>query len=478
MYNWVIILVAAILIVAAVGMIASYINKKQQEKKKAAAEKARSDEISKRVAQQIEERHKIRDSHLIDGEPTECTDVPDVSGVEGPIERLKGANGKTYFVSTKTKDFYDYFNSSDWDPFLRLAAAERASDEMYQQMKKAANVDSFVERTAYLIIRSNCFAAEAYAYGSADPADLYQSERAVLRRLKDRNHALNWEGYYGLPYPQKRDYDKAIHLYARARDLWEKYQEKISRWVKESSFKDLEEYMLRAYADLGHLYSRQGNVQAAIDCYTRAFFRVDKDAPGRYMLQEATSAVAAGDLDTAIARLAQIEQGSDKVGLKDTELDIQVRLDIFHALAEGHPGNAAAYEKKLMEMMHFWSECSLVGRTIEQVDLLNGYCLLSDEDKARIAAGPEEAVAVYNEGMAKRNVYCTYMVGRCALYGYGGVKDKDLAETCLERASIRNSFPAAFLLKKLAVGDSDKEKQYDRRLTNIVTHVIRELRDQ
>ena len=115
---------------------------------------------------------------------------------------------------------------------------------------------------------------------------------------------------------------------------------------------------------------------------------------------------------------------------------------------------------------------------IEQVDLLNGYCLLSDEDKARIAAGPEEAVAVYNEGMAKRNVYCTYMVGRCALYGYGGVKDKDLAETCLERASIRNSFPAAFLLKKLAVGDSDKEKQYDRRLTNIVTHVIRELRDQ
>ena len=79
-------------------------------------------------------------------------------------------------------------------------------------------------------------------------------------------------------------------------------------------------------------------------------------------------------------------------------------------------------------------------------------------DKARLAASPEEAVKVYTEGMENEDVYCTYKLGRSALYGYGREQDTNYGWTCLETAAKLKSVSAASLLVKLSAGDVERQK--------------------
>ena len=362
--------------------------------------KKRKEKAELRAKQQAEaaaRKKAEREARLVKGEPVECTAVPSLESSQA--ETAVGPNGKTYQIPRRSE--YDYFLGC-WDPVFRLLTAEHYAERMYQDFIKYRIADSDTRALVNCIL----FAAESYAYGTADPSDLYQSERALIRRIEDRARALEDDGYLHNAYVPV-DMDKAIHYYKLLENMMS-HQDKIGDLGDATIYR-----MMRAWAELGHLYGYQ---------------KKEKESRRYY-----------------------------DMGFRGVANDELLQLDVLHAMMAGYPRNPETYSNMLAAMMVDWIKS---GKPL--AIMMGGFEYASFEklDKARLAASPEEAVKVYTEGMENDDVYCTYMLGRCALYGYGREQDTNYGWTCLETAAKLKSVSAASLLVKLSAGDAERQKGY------------------
>ena len=352
---------------------------------------------AKQEAEAAARKKAEREARLVKGEPVECTAVPSLESSQA--ETAVGPNGKTYQIPRRSE--YDYFLGC-WDPVFRLLTAEHYAERMYQDFIKYRIADSDTRALVNCIL----FAAESYAYGTADPSDLYQSERALIRRIEDRARALEDDGYLHNAYVPV-DMDKAIHYYKLLENMMS-HQDKIGELGDATIYR-----MMRAWAELGHLYGYQ---------------KKEKESRRYY-----------------------------DMGFRGVANDELLQLDVLHAMMAGYPRNPETYSNMLAAMMVDWIKS---GKPL--AIMMGGFEYASFEklDKARLAASPEEAVKVYTEGMENDDVYCTYMLGRCALYGYGREQDTNYGWTCLETAAKLKSVSAASLLVKLSAGDAERQKGY------------------
>jgi len=357
-------------------------------------------------ARRLEEKRAEREARLVNGEPVECSELPSLDGVA--TEKMTGPNGKTYQIPQEKE--YDFFEGA-WDPVFRLLTAEHFAQRMYQDFLKYRMVEWDIRKMVDCII----FAAESYAYGTVSRTDLYQSERAMIRRMEDRARALGDDGYLHNPVVPL-DVDKAISYYKMLDNMMMNCQDKLGELKEATLYR-----MMYAWAELGHLYGFQQNEKESRRYYDLGFRGVEKD------------------------ELAQ--------------------LDIIHAMMAGYPRDPRPYDNMRAAMMVDWiQKGSSLARMMGGVE----YSAFDELDEERLAASPEEAVKVYTEGMEKGDAYCTYMLGRCALYGYGMEADSKLGWSYLEKAAEKSSISAASLLVKLSVG-YDKQTNYQEAYNIIIS---------
>lgn len=349
-----------------------------------------------------------REARLVNGEPVECSQVPEKESVD---TQVVGPNGKTYYVPYSNK--YEKF-MGHWDPIYRLLVAEDFAEHYYQSFLDGRT--AFYPTNKRQMVDCIIFAAESYAYGTAGNTDLYQSERSLLRRLEDRAHALEDDGYLLNPVVPV-DIDKAIHYYSMLDDLMMNHRDRLSDVGNNTMYQ-----MMRAWAELGHLYGYQ---------------QKEKESRRYY-----------------------------DMGFRGVANDELLQLDIIHAMMAGYPRDPEPYSNMLAAMLADWvksgSPLAVLAGGLE-------YRSYTSLDASRLAESPEEAVKVYTEGMKNDDAYCAYMLGRCAMYGYGMAQDTDYGWKCLEEAAKRKSVSAAALLVKLSVGDPAKQQQYQSTLDAILS---------
>jgi len=331
-----------------------------------------------------------REARLVNGEPVACPDLPPLDNTA--TEEMTGPNGKTYRIP---KDSEYECLLGGWDPVFRLLASEHYAQRMYQDFLRYS-MDEWSIRS---MVDCIFFAAECYAYGTVSQTDLYQSERAMLRRREDRARALKDDGYLRSPVVPL-DAEKAISYYKMLDNMLMNCQEKLKVLNDATLFR-----MMGAWAELGHLYGYLGNEAEARRYYD--------------------------------------------LGFRGTEKDELARLDIIHAMMAGYPRDPRPYDNMRALMLADWVQTgSAMAKMVVGVE----YAGYEQLDQARLAASPEEAVKVYTEGMERGDAFCTYMLGRCAMYGYGMEADTQLGWSCLEKAAEKSSVSAASLLARLSVG--------------------------
>ena len=370
--------------------------------------KEKEEQLARQTAAAAAQKAADRQARLVDGEPVECTEVPEKESCDTAVT---GPNGKTYYApySNKYKKFLGH-----WDPVYRLVAAEDYAQSRYESFVKGNT--AFYPSTKRELVDCIVFAAESYAYGTAGTTDLYQSERSLLRRLEDRAHALQDDGYLLNPVVPM-DVEKAIRYYKMLDDMLLNHQDRLA------DIGDSHLYtMMRAWAELGHLYG---------------YLQNEKESRRYY-----------------------------DMGFRGTANDELLQLDVLHAMMAGYPRDPAPYANMLTAMLADWvqggSPLAMLAGGLE-------YKSYTGLDQQRLAESPQAAVGVYTEGMEKGDAYCTYMLGRCALYGYGMAQDTDRGWQLLEQAAGGSSVSAAALLVKLCAGDDKKQAHYQAVLDTILS---------